>query len=142
MLEQTKMKSYSEMIKLPTFLERYRYLKLRGNVGEETFGYSRYLNQTLYTSPEWRRLRKVVIDRDKACDLACKDYEIVGKLILIHHINPITLENIYNRDPKVLDPENLICVSKETHNAIHYGDESQLPIIFTERTEGDTCPWK
>lgn len=136
------MKSYSELITLPTFLERYRYLRLQGRVGEETFGYSRYLNQTLYTSPEWRRLRKVVIDRDKACDLACKDYEIRGKVILIHHINPITLEDIYNRDPKVLDPENLICVSKGTHDAIHYGDESKLPIIFTERTEGDTCPWK
>jgi hypothetical protein len=136
------MKSYSEMKQLPTFLERYRYLKLSGKVGDETFGYSRYLNQILYRSREWKQLRSKVIDRDKGCDLACEDHEIRGRNILIHHINPITLEDIYNRDPKVFDMENLVCVSLGTHNAIHYGDESKLAIGITERSENDTCPWK
>lgn len=130
------------MLQLPTFLERYRYLKLAGTIGEETFGYSRYLNQVLYRSREWKQLRAKVIDRDKACDLACPDHEIHGRNILIHHINPITLEDIYNRDPKVFDMENLVCVTLGTHNAIHYGDESKLPIGITERSENDTCPWK
>lgn len=137
------MKTYSELVKLPTFLERYRYLKLNGKVCEETFGYNRYLNQILYTSKEWRQLRPYIIDRDKACDLACPGYDIFGKQnIFIHHINPITLKDINDRNPIIFDPENLICVTKSTHDAIHYGDESHLPIVLTERKPNDLCPWK
>ena len=136
-------KTYSELVKLPTFLERYRYLKLNGKVCEETFGYNRYLNQILYTSKEWRQLRPYIIDRDKACDLACPGYYIFGKRnIFIHHINPITLKDINDRNPIIFDPENLICVTKSTHDAIHYGDESHLPIALTERKPNDLCPWK
>ena len=136
-------KTYSELVKLPTFLERYRYLKLNGKVCEETFGYNRYLNQILYTSKEWRQLRPYIIDRDKACDLACPGYYIFGKRnIFIHHINPITLKDINDRNPIIFDPENLICVTKSTHDAIHYGDESHLPIVLTERKPNDLCPWK
>lgn len=137
------MKTYSEMIKYHSFIERYRYLKLNGKVAEETFGYNRYLNQILYKSPEWKRIRTIVIDRDRSCDLACEDYDIFNKRnLLIHHINPITLKDIQDRNPIIFDLENLVCVSLGTHNAIHYGDESQLPVIFTERFENDTCPWK
>ena len=137
------MKTYSELVKLPTFLERYRYLKLNGKVCEETFGYNRYLNQILYTSKEWRQLRPYIIDRDKACDLSCPGYDIFGKRnIFIHHINPITLKDINDRNPIIFDPENLICVTKSTHDAIHYGDESHLPIVLTERKPNDLCPWK
>ena len=136
-------KTYSELVKLPTFLERYRYLKLNGKVCEETFGYNRYLNQILYTSKEWRQLRPYIIDRDKACDLACPGYYIFGKRnIFIHHINPITLKDINDRNPIIFDPDNLICVTKSTHDAIHYGDESHLPIALTERKPNDLCPWK
>ena len=130
------MKTYSELVKLQTFLERYRYLKLNGKVCEETFGYNRYLNQILYTSKEWRQLRPYIIDRDKACDIFGK------RNIFIHHINPITLKDINDRNPIIFDPENLICVTKSTHDAIHYGDESHLPIILTERKPNDLCPWK
>lgn len=137
------MKTYSELVKLSTFLERYRYLKINGKVCEETFGYNRYLNQILYTSKEWRQLRPYIIDRDKACDLACPGYDIFGKRnIFIHHINPITLKDINDRNPIIFDPENLICVTKSTHDAIHYGDESHLPIVLTERKPNDLCPWK
>lgn len=137
------MKTYSKMIEFDSFIERYRYLKLNGKVAEETFGYNRFLNQILYKSPEWKRIRTMVIDRDKACDLACKDHDIFNKrTLLIHHINPITLKDIQDRNPIIFDLENLVCVSLGTHNAIHYGDESQLPVMFTERFENDTCPWK
>ena len=134
-------KCYSELIQLPTFIQRYRYLKIGGIVGEETFGYDRYLNQLLYRSPEWKRFRRDIIIRDEACDLACEGYEIVGK-ILIHHINPITVRDIEMRDPKIFDPENVISVTLNTHNAIHYGDESLLITEPLERTPYDTCPWK
>lgn len=137
----TKNRTYSELIQLPTFLERYRYLRLEGRVGADTFGYDRYLNQILYRSPEWKRFRRDIIIRDNGCDLACEGYEIVGK-VLIHHINPITVDDILNRHPKIFDPENVISTVLNTHNAIHYGDESLLitePII---RTKNDTCPWK
>lgn len=137
----TKNRTYSELIQLPTFLERYRYLRLEGRVGADTFGYDRYLNQILYRSPEWKRFRRDIIIRDNGCDLACEGYEIVGK-VLIHHINPITVDDVLNRHPKIFDPENVISTVLNTHNAIHYGDESLLitePII---RTKNDTCPWK
>ena len=128
---QMSIKTYSEVISLPTFLERFHYLKIGGKVGEETFGYDRYLNQTLYRSEEWKRFRREMIIRDNGMDLAHYDYEIVGK-ILLHHIEPITPQDILRRDPKIFDPENVICVSLNTHNAVHYGDETLLltePIV-------------
>lgn len=136
-------RSYSELIKLLTFVERFKYLKLNGTVGKDTFGYDRYLNQVLYRSPEWKRLRHKIIVRDNGCDLAISDREIgYGTKILIHHINPITLQDILNLDPKLFDPENLICCSETTHNAIHYGDENLMIMDVTERRPNDTCPWK
>lgn len=134
-------RTYSEVIMLPTFVERYRYLKIGGRVGSETFGYDRYLNQILYRTAEWKRFRNEIILRDNGCDLACEGYEIVGK-ILIHHINPITVEDVLQRDPKVFDPENAISTILNTHNAIHYGDESLLITEPIERKPNDTCPWK
>ena len=141
MITKTSIKTYSELIMIPTFLERYRYLKIGGRVGEETFGYDRYLNQTLYRSPEWKRFRRDMILRDNGLDLACDGYEIVGK-ILVHHIDPITPKDVIRRDPKIFDPENVVCVSLNTHNAIHYGDESLLMLDPIVRTKNDTCPWK
>ena len=133
--------SYSELITLPTFEERYRYLRKSGIVGEETFGSHRHLNQLLYRSPEWRSVRNNVIVRDNGCDLGMEGYEIRDR-VYIHHINPITEDDILNRTPALFDMENLICVSFNTHQAIHYGDESLLPIIsFNERTPGDTKLW-
>ena len=137
----TNTKSYSELIKLETFEERFEYLKLNGRVGESTFGYDRYLNQLFYTTAEWKAARNLVIIRDNGCDLGIDD-RIIGGRIFIHHIDPITKEDILNRHPKLFDPENLICVSKLTHDAIHYGDESLLIIAPIERTRYDTCPWK
>lgn len=134
-------KTYSELITLPTFEERYRYLKLGGIVGEETFGFDRYLNQVFYKSNEWLEVRDYVIIRDKGCDLGMEDREIQGKII-VHHMNPITKEDILNRSKILLDPEYLICTVKNTHDAIHYGDESLLIIAPIERTKNDTCPWK
>lgn len=137
----TNIRTYSELITLPTFIERFRYLKLNGSVGMDTFGHDRYLNQILYHSEEWRRFRREVIMRDNGCDLGHEDYEIHGKII-IHHINPITVEDVLRRDPKIFDFENVICVSLRTHNAIHYGDESLLITEPIERTPYDTCPWR
>ena len=134
-------KTYSELIALPTFEERYEYLRLNGRVGEDTFGFDRYLNQNFYRSAEWRRIRDRVIVRDNGCDLAIDDRIIYGK-ILIHHMNPITDKDLFNLSDILLDPEYLICVSHNTHNAIHYGDGERLvkdPIV---RTKHDTCPWK
>lgn len=133
-------RTYSELITIPTFEERFEYLQLKGSVGKDTFGYDRYLNQVLYRSPEWKRLRNQIIIRDCGCDLACDGYDIYGK-VLIHHLNPITVEDVLARSRKVFDPDNLVCVSHNTHNAIHYGDVDLLvtgPII---RTKNDTCPW-
>ena len=137
----TIIKKYSKLIQLPTFEDRYRYLKLDGNVGQETFGNDRYLNQILYHSPEWKQCRKMIILRDRGQDLGCEGFEIFGK-ILIHHLNPITVEDILNRNPSVFDPENLICVSHDTHNAIHYGDVNLMTGNPIERSRYDTCPWK
>ena len=134
-------KTYSELITIPTFEERFEYLQLKGSVGKDTFGYDRHLNQVLYRSPEWKRLRNQIIIRDCGCDLACDGYDIYGK-VLIHHLNPITVEDVLARSRKVFDPDNLVCVSHNTHNAIHYGDVDLLatgPII---RTKNDTCPWR
>lgn len=137
----TSIRTYSELIQIPTFLGRFRYLKLGGRVGEDTFGHDRYLNQILYRSPEWKRFRREIIIRDNGCDLACEGYEIFGK-ILIHHINPITVEDVLNRHPNIFDPENVISTVLNTHNAIHYGDETLLITEPIVRTKNDTCPWK
>lgn len=137
----TSIRTYSELIQIPTFLGRFRYLKLGGRVGEDTFGHDRYLNQILYRSPEWKRFRREIIIRDNGCDLACEGYEIFGK-ILIHHINPITVEDVLNRHPNIFDPENVISTVLNTHNAIHYGDETLLITDPIVRTKNDTCPWK
>ena len=136
-----KNKSYSELIRLPTYLERFRYLKINGAVGAETFGYDRYLNQILYRTGEWKRFRRDIILRDNGCDLACDDYEIFGR-ILVHHINPITVDDVLNRDPKIFDPNNVITTTLDTHNAIHYGDERLLVMDPIVRTKNDTCPWR
>ena len=134
-------KTYSELITIPTFKERYLYLKLDGVVGRETFGHDRYLNQILYNSMEWRGFRDEILIRDMGCDLACVGFEIPARPI-IHHINPITVEDVLRRHPKVFDPENVITVSHNTHEAIHYGSENLLIIAPIERQPNDTCPWR
>lgn len=134
-------KSYRELITLPTFEERYRYLRIGGKVGNETFGFDRWLNQVLYKDPEWLRVRDKVILRDNGCDLAVKDRSIGGK-IFVHHLNPITKADILQRNSCLFDLDNLICVSKNTHDAIHYGDESLLVTAPIQRRANDTCPWK
>lgn len=134
-------RTYSELIKIPTFKERFEYLRLDGTVGEETFGFDRYLNQIFYKSPEWKAARDFVIIRDQGCDLAMEGHEIFGR-ILVHHMNPIRIEDIVNRSKYLLDPEYLICTIKNTHDAIHYGDGSLLITGPIERTKNDTCPWR
>lgn len=134
-------RTYSELITLPTFEERFEYLKLGGKVGRETFGFDRYLNQILYKLPEWRSTRDIVIVRDNGCDLGIPGREIYGK-ILVHHMNPITVEDILNRNPDIFDPEYLISTIKNTHDAIHYSDESLLIKDPIERSKNDTCPWR
>lgn len=134
-------KCYSELIALPTFEERYRYLRLRGSVGKDTFGFDRFLNQRFYRSAEWKRIRDQVIIRDNGCDLGIEDRMIPGK-VLIHHMNPITEKDIINATDILLNPEYLICVSHTTHNAIHFGDENLLVPDLVVRTPYDTCPWK
>lgn len=140
-MEKKSIKCYSELVLLPTFEERYRYLRLNGFVGQETFGFDRYMNQFFYKSPEWKRVRDIVIARDAGCDLGSEGREIFGK-VLIHHMNPIRPEDIRNRSGFILDPEYLITTTHETHQAIHYGDESLLIIAPPMRTKNDTCPWK
>lgn len=137
----SNIKTYSELITIPSFIERYRYLRIGGRVGAETFGHDRYLNQILYTTREWKRFRRDIIVRDKACDLAHEDYELYDK-ILVHHIDPITIEDVLRRDPKIFDPENVICTSLNTHNTIHYGNEDLLFAGLVERRPYDTCPWR
>ena len=132
-------KTYSELILLPTFEERFKYLQLNGRVGDDTFGFDRYINQKFYRSAEWKRIRDYIIIRDNGCDLAVDGYEIHGR-ILIHHINPITISDIKFSTEYLMNPDYLICVTHNTHNAIHYGDEKQIitgPIV---RTKNDTCP--
>lgn len=140
-MNMKSIKTYSELITLPSFIERFRYIKLNGQVGEKTFGFERYLNQTLYRTMEWKHFRREIIIRDMGCDLADGDYEIVGK-ILVHHINPLTIEDIRTKHPKIFDSENVVCTSLNTHNALHYGDENLLMIDPVVRTQYDTCPWK
>lgn len=133
---------YSELILLPTFEERYEYLKLGGKVGEETFGFDRYINQKFYTSDEWRSIRNEVIARDLGCDLGICDREIHGR-ILIHHMNPITKMDILNRTEFLLNPEYLISTVKQTHDAIHYGSKNFIgQAVIIERRPNDMCPWK
>lgn len=134
-------RSYSELITLPTFEERYQYLRLGGSVGAETFGFDRYLNQVFYRSQRWKSIRDFVIVRDNGCDLGIEGREIYGKII-IHHMNPITIEDIERESDFLLDPEFLISTIHNTHNAIHYGDEELLIRMPVERTRNDTCPWR
>lgn len=134
-------KRYSELILLPTFEERYKYLQLNGVIGDETFGFDRYINQMFYRSQEWKQVRDYVIVRDNGCDLGIEGHEIRGK-ILIHHMNPIGIKDIQQVNKFLLDPEYLITTILSTHNAIHYGDESLLVTDPIERSKNDTCPWK
>ena len=134
-------RNYTELSKLQTFEERFNYLKLDGIVGKETFGYDRYLNQILYQWPEWKSVRNKVIIRDNGCDLGIIGHEIQNRII-IHHMNPITVEDIKSRNSIVFDPEYLISTVHRTHNAIHYSDENLLPKNPVERKPNDTCPWK
>ena len=135
-----KIRTYSELKRYDTFLERFRYLMLPGNVGVKTFGFDRHVNQAFYRSTEWRHVRQHVIARDLGCDLGVADYEIFDK-ILIHHMNPMTVDDIAAGDDSIIDPEFLISTTHKTHNAIHFGDESQLPRLTVERQPGDTRLW-
>ena len=134
-------RTYSELILLPTFEERYEYLRLNGRVGEETFGFDRWLNQTFYKSEEWLSMRDKIIVRDNGCDLGIPGRDIYSR-ILIHHMNPITKEDILRRSDILLNPEYLICVTPNTHRAIHYGNSNLLIKDPIERRPYDTCPWK
>lgn len=142
MAEVTKMnKSYSELISLATYKERFDYLKCPGVVAKDTFGSMRYLNQQLYSSTPWRNLRNKIIARDNGFDMACEGF--VAERIVIHHINPITVDDFENDNPIIWDPENLVCVDSKTHQAIHYGDFDMIkPVEFAERYPYDTCPWR
>ena len=152
-----RIRTYTELSKLKTFKERFEYLKLEGEVGVETFGFDRVLNQIFYRSDAWKRVRRDVIVRDKACDLGIEGYEICPadirekypdkasvllRKVIVHHMNPISQQDIIDRNEEILlNPNYLICCSKRTHNAIHYGDKNLLPQEFVERRRGDTCPW-
>lgn len=138
----SNIKTYSELITLPTFIERYNYLKLSGRVGSDTFGFDRHLNQMMYQrDPRWKKARDIVIIRDNGCDLGVEGHEIYGKII-VHHMNPITLDDVLNNRDWIYDPEFLISTVHNTHNAIHYGDENLLTTTPIVRTKNDTCPWK
>lgn len=132
---------YSELILLPSFEERFEYLKLNGTVGAATFGYDRYLNQILYRSDEWKAFRRDIIIRDDGCDLAVPDREVDWRLT-VHHLNPITVDDVLRRNACVFDPENAVCCAYMTHKAIHYGDQSLLILPLPERQPNDTCPWR
>lgn len=136
-----KIRTYSELIAISTYEERFQYLKLDGVVGQETFGFDRYINQMFYNSGDWRSIRNEIIIRDNGCDLAMDDYEIKGS-IYIHHMNPIMLEDIANATEFLLNPEYLICTAFRTHQAIHYGDANLLVTAPIERKRNDTCPWR
>lgn len=134
--------AYSKLIKLSTFEDRFKYLKLNSSIGKTTFGFDRYINQKFYSSIEWRRVRSIVIMRDNGCDLGLLDYPIYSK-ILIHHMNPLSIHDICTNSKYLMDPEYLITVSHDTHNAIHYGSlDYILSKTINERSPGDTCPWK
>lgn len=136
-----KIRTFSELMTLSTFEERYQYLRLFGVVGESTFGFDRFMNQHFYRSQEWKAIRDFVIIRDNGCDLAVPGYEISSR-ILIHHMNPISVDDIENRSEFLLNPDYLICTTHTTHQAIHYGDENLLAHKPIERTKNDTCPWR
>lgn len=136
----TKIRTYSELVKFQTFEERFRYLALSGDVGDPTFGYDRWINQRFYGSREWDLARRDVIVRDLGCDLGVEGYEIHGRII-VHHMNPMVLEDFSEGNRNIVDPEFLICTTHDTHNAIHYGDERQLPKPMVERRPGDTKLW-
>ena len=135
------LRSYSELSRLRTFDERFRYLLLVGSVGVETFGFDRYVNQRFYRSEEWKHVRNIVIARDNGCDLGIEGRDINGR-VYVHHMNPMNLEQINDHMDLILDPEYLVCVTFATHNAIHYGDESYITLAPVERQPNDMCPWK
>lgn len=132
---------YKDLSRLESFMERYQYLKIHGKVGEETFGLDRYINQSLYKSQRWKNIRSQVIIRDNGCDLGVDGHEI-DRYIVVHHMNPITLEDIEEERDVVFDPEYLICCTSRTHQAIHFGDEGLLPKDYIERRPNDTCLWR
>lgn len=134
-------RTYTEMMSFDSFDDRFDYLNLSGQVGRDTFGYDRYLNQAFYKSAEWKRLRNEIILRDNGCDLAHPDYQIVGR-IYIHHLNPVTKTDVLDRSDLLLNPEYLVCVSYDTHQAIHYGDKNLLQPDLIIRQPNDTCPWR
>lgn len=136
-------RTYTDLVSIDSYLGRFEYLKLGGSIGAETFGFDRYLNQAFYQSPEWKRFRREIIIRDMGCDMAWKELETQGRFIVVHHLNPITPEDVLQRSVKLFDPENAVCVSEMTHKAIHYGDTSLLPSLKPlERSPNDTCPWR
>lgn len=135
------MRTYSELSKIKSFEDRFRYLQLNGKVGVETFGFDRFMNQAFYQSVEWKRIRDLVIMRDNGCDLGVKGHEIYGK-ITIHHMNPVLPRDIETHSNLLMNPEYLICTTHNTHNAIHFSNESLLPKDPIERKPNDTCPWK
>ena len=134
-------KTYGELIRLPTFEDRLRYLLIGGTVGRDTFGFDRYLNQMFYRDASWKRIRREVILRDNGMDLGCKDRPIAG-FVYVHHIEPITKDDVLAHAECLLDPDNLVCCSKATHDMIHYGLEANVQPPFVERRPNDTCPWK
>lgn len=140
MKKSLRIRTYSELKQLDTFADRFQYLKLSGEVGIETFGFDRYLNQRFYRSREWKNIRQHVIGRDLGCDLGVEGYDIFNR-ILIHHMNPIASEDIIGNNEEILDPEFLITTTHETHNAIHYGDDGHIPKQLVERRPGDTNLW-
>lgn len=136
-------KSYTELIQISSYEDRFHYLKIGGTIGIATFGSNRYLNQIFYTSPEWKAFRKKIIIRDQGCDMGIGDMEIAGDRVIVHHINPITVDDVLQRSSSLFDPENVITVADNTHKAIHYGDFSLLPPIKPiERAPNDMCPWR
>lgn len=143
MKKTMRIRTYTEVSRISDYYERFRYLQVRSHIGVSTFGWERYLNQILYQSTRWRKLRNQIIIRDEGCDLAHPDYEIPdGVRIVIHHLNPITPEQVEVEDESIFDPEFLICTTDITHKAIHYGDEDLLPKLPIERRPGDMCPWR
>lgn len=134
-------RTYSELITIPTYEERFRYLQLNGQVGIETFGFDRWLVETFYHSQKWKHIRNEIIIRDLGCDMACDGYEIHGRII-IHHMNPLLKEDVIDMTEYLTNPDFLVCVTHDTHNAIHYGDSNLLQKAPIERKPNDTCPWR
>ena len=141
MITMTNIRTYSELIALNTFEERFKYLKLDGSIGKETFGFDRYINQAFYNSQDWKKIKDIVIIRDNGCDLGIDGYEIHGR-IYVHHMNPVSIEDFLYKTDYLINPEYLISTTHLTHNAIHYGDENLLVKAPICRSKNDTCPWK